>query len=54
MKFIIRFMQADKFMLVCNADRSVMIFDSKDAAQEMAWRFEEAYKQIHWVEERLF
>jgi hypothetical protein len=54
MKFIIRFMQDDKFMLVCNADRTPMTFTTREAATEMAWAFEEKYKGIHWVEERLF
>jgi len=53
MIFVIRFMQNDKFMLVCNQDRTPMTFVSETEASKMAWRFEDAFGEIHWVESRL-
>lgn len=54
MEFVIKFINksANRAMIICNADGSLMTFTSKDDAQAMAWRFEDQYGEIHWAEAR--
>lgn len=52
MQFIIKFVENNRRMIVCNADRSHLVFDSEAEAQAMADRLEEKYKQIHYVTAR--
>ena len=54
MEFIIKFVNKDanRIMIICNADRSLMTFTSEADAQAMAWKYEDQYGKIHWVAAR--